>query len=108
MTQGRIAAEGPLGTLRQRIPAALLAFVETEDEATLIRKTEGMGWGHRYFAGNLAILLPERYTLRQIIDRFGDLTITSIRLQEIGLEHVYLEVMGAARASNKTKTEAEN
>ena len=50
-----------------------------------------VGTATRY-GGGLMLLMPERYVIKDIIDQFDAIQISSISLHEVGLEHVYLEV----------------
>ena len=95
LQQGRIVRDGSLHELRAAVPAQQLALVSTDDEATVTRRASSFGWGHRYYGGQLTLLLPQPFTLKELIDRFDDIAITAMTLQEVGLEHVYVEVTNA-------------
>lgn len=92
MQKGQIIAEGSLDELRTFVPAQQLAIVGTDFEALFTQKAKTYGWLCRKYAGKLALCLPERMDLKTIIDKFSDIPISSITLQEIGLEHAYLEL----------------
>lgn len=90
--KGRIVAEGSLDELRAIIPAKQLAVVVTEEEAMFRRKASSFGWECRTYGDKLTLCLPERFPLKAIVEKFSDVTLSSVTLREIGLEHVYLEV----------------
>lgn len=90
--RGRIVAEGTVAQLRERIPARRLAVVETPDEPSVCARARELRWPVRRYGGKLTFWLPERYTLGDIVNRFEGLPLQSVALQEVGLEHVYLEV----------------
>jgi ABC-2 type transport system ATP-binding protein len=90
--KGRIVAEGSLDELRAIIPAKQLAIVVTEEEAMFRRKASSFGWECRMYGDKLTLCLPERFPLKEIVEKFSDITLSSVTLREIGLEHVYLEV----------------
>lgn len=92
LQHGRIVRDGSLHELRAAVPAQQMAIISTDEEATVSQRASSFGWAHRYYGGRLTLLLPQPFTLKEIIDRFENLPITSMTLQEVGLEHVYVEV----------------
>jgi ABC-2 type transport system ATP-binding protein len=92
LQKGRIVAEGSLDKLRTLVPAEQLAVIETEDEQTLCNKAQTFGWEYRRYGGRLILLMPNRYVLKDVVNKFDGIPLSSISLQEVGLEHVYLEV----------------
>jgi len=92
LQNGRILAEGTMDELRSLVPAKQIAVIETEDETGLKEKIKSMSWKYRPYGGRLIIFLPEKYLLTELVLQFDDIPLTSISLQEVGLEHVYLEV----------------
>ena len=92
LQKGRIVAEGSLDKLRTLVPAKQLAVIETEDEQTLCNKAQSFGWEYRRYGGGLMLLMPDRYILKDVVNKFDGIPVSSISLQEVGLEHVYLEV----------------
>ncbi|MFQ6115152.1 MAG: ABC transporter ATP-binding protein [bacterium] len=91
---GQIMAEGSLDELRAIIPAKLLAVLETNDYKSLCQKADSFGWTHRHYGGRLTLWLPEQFTLKDIVDKFDGIQLSSVSLREVGLEHVYVEVTG--------------
>lgn len=89
---GQIIAEGTLNELCAIIPARQLAVLETDDESTLCKKALSLGWSYRHYGGRLTLLLPEPHTLKDIVDKFAGIRLSSVSLREVTLEHVYLEV----------------
>ncbi len=92
LQKGRIVAEGSLDTLRTRVPAKQLAVIETDDEQTLCNKAQSYGWEYRRYGGRLVLLIPDKYVLKDVVHKFEGIPLSSISLQNVGLEHVYLEV----------------
>ncbi|MGB5873200.1 MAG: ABC transporter ATP-binding protein, partial [Bacteroidota bacterium] len=92
LQNGRIVAEGSLDKLRTLVPAKQLAVVESEDEQTLCNKAQSFGWEYRRYGGRLILLMPDRYILKDVVNKFDGIPLSSISLQDVGLEHVYLEV----------------
>jgi len=89
---GRIMAEGSLSELRKIVPAKQIAILETSDEKSLCQQAASFGWKHRYYGGRLTLLLPEQFTLKDIIEKFAGIPLSSVSLREVSLEHVYIEV----------------
>ncbi|UCF63426.1 MAG: ABC transporter ATP-binding protein [bacterium] len=92
LQKGRIVAEGSLDKLRELIPAQQIAVIETEDEHSLCQKALSFGWEYRHHGSRLILLIHEKYILKDLIKKLDDIPLTSISLQEVGLEHIYLEL----------------
>ena len=92
LQEGRMAAEGTLQELREIVPAAQIAVVEAAEEGAVCQRADSMGWGHRRHGGRLNLLLPTEVLLGECVDAFRDLSLSSVALQPVGLEHVYMEV----------------
>lgn len=92
LQHGRIVAQGSLSELQAMVPAKQLAVVETNDEKALCQKAASFGWDYRHYGGKLTLLLPQSFTLKDIVDKFNGIPLSSVSLQRVGLEHVYLEV----------------
>lgn len=90
---GIIQAEGTLDELKKLVPAKKIALIETPDSEKLIGRIEQLDWEYRYFSQRLAILLPDDFSLSEILNRLGDISIISIAKQDIKLEHIYYEVL---------------
>lgn len=91
LQNGRIVAEGSLDTLRALVPAKQLAVIESDDEHAVRSRAESFGWESRHYGGRLILLLPERHVLHEVVHRFNGIPLSAISLQEVGLEHAYLE-----------------
>lgn len=92
LQNGLITAEGSMDELRALIPAKQIAAIDTDDEPILCKKAEMMGWEYRPYGGQLILYMPETYTLKEIVNKFDGIPLRSISLQEVGLEHIYMEV----------------
>jgi ABC-2 type transport system ATP-binding protein len=91
--EGRLAAEGPLATLRALVPAQAIALLRGDDEAALRQRARTLGWPTRTYAGQLACLLPHPAALGEVVRAFEGLAVRSATVQPVGLEHAYLEVL---------------
>jgi len=89
--KGRIVAEGSLNKLRSIIPAEQIAVVESDNENMLLDRIRSYGWEHRRYGSRLILLMPQKYNLVDIVKQLDGIPLTSISLQEVGLEHIYLE-----------------
>jgi ABC-2 type transport system ATP-binding protein len=76
------------------VPAKQIAILETSDEKTLCQKAASFGWKHRNYGGRLTLLLPEQFTLKDVIEKFDGIPLSSVSLREVSLEHVYMELIG--------------
>jgi len=92
LQKGRIVAEGSLDELRALLPAKQIAVIESDDEHLLCEKAQSFGWQYRRHGSRLILLMPETYILKDIVRKLDSISLTSISLQEVGLEHIYLEV----------------
>jgi len=92
LQEGRIVAEGSLDKLRELVPAKQLAVIETNDEQLVCNRAQSFGWEYRHIGGRLTLLMPDKYILKDVVNKFDGIPLSSISLQEVGLEHVYLEV----------------
>jgi ABC-2 type transport system ATP-binding protein len=90
---GVIQAEGTLDELKKLVPAKKIALIETSDSEKLIGRIKQLDWEYRYFGQRLALLMPQDFSLSEILNRLGDVSIISIAKQDIKLEHIYYEVL---------------
>jgi ABC-2 type transport system ATP-binding protein len=98
VTNGHIAAEGTLAQLQATIPAQQLAVVESSDEQPLRARARDKGWTMRRYGGKPTLWLPRVFTLAELVGVFAEIEVSSIALSPVRLDHVYLEVTGAAAA----------
>jgi ABC-2 type transport system ATP-binding protein len=89
---GKIKAEGTLNELRALIPAVQLALIETPEREKLINAAKGNGWTCRNYGGRQTLWLQERLTFKALVNKLDSIPLTSITMQEVNLEHVYMEV----------------
>jgi ABC-2 type transport system ATP-binding protein len=89
---GQIIAEGSLAQLRAKFPAKQIAVVKTSDETTLCKKAASFNWEYRYYGGELFVLLPKQFMLKDIVEKFDGIPLSTISLRDISLEHVYMEI----------------
>lgn len=92
---GRIAALGTMDELRSVVPAVQLAEVECSDTQLLMRRAKASNILTRNHAGRLTLLLQEPLTIRGLIDRLAPLEVQSVRLRDISLKDVFLEIASA-------------
>jgi ABC-2 type transport system ATP-binding protein len=92
MKNGSIAAEGSLNELQKLVPAKQLVVIETANTEPLKEKAELLDWGWRPYGKSLVLYMNERSTLNRVVNDLDNATLMSISLQEVGLEHIYMEV----------------
>ena len=91
LKKGRIVLEGSLDELKASVPAQQIAVVVPEDEESFRLKASSLGLACRVIGGKQVLFLPQRSTLGGLIETFSGITLTSVALQEVGLEHAYIE-----------------
>jgi ABC-2 type transport system ATP-binding protein len=91
LDEGRIVAEGSLDEMRSLVPAKQLAVVQTEDRDGLVKTASSLGWETREYGGQLTVLLPEECALGEVVNKFKTVSLSSVALQPVGLEQIYLE-----------------
>ncbi|HEY9665357.1 MAG TPA: ABC transporter ATP-binding protein [Coleofasciculaceae cyanobacterium] len=101
LKQGRIAAEGSLPELRQRISAQEIVVVQTPEEERAIARAGELGFTHRRYGNDLAFWLPQQLDLKEIISRFDGIPLDSLARHPVRLEHIYVEV--TQQSGNITK-----
>jgi ABC-2 type transport system ATP-binding protein len=92
LKDGQMVAEGTLDELRRLVPAKEIAIVQTPEEKLIIMRAKELGFGCRHYGNDLALLLPEVYELKEILEYFNGISIDSISRQSVQLEHIYLQV----------------
>ena len=93
LKQGRLLAEGSLAQLRQRIAAQEIVVVHTAAEDRAIARAQALGFAYRRYGDDLAFWLPEPLEMKEIIERFEGIPLSSIARQPVRLEHIYDEVL---------------
>ena len=96
MQGGRLAAVGTPAELCALVPGRAVATVITPDPAAVRARAAAQGWPVRERAGALVCLLPQAPhagTLREVVQAFEGVAVTSVSVQPVGLAHAYLEVM---------------
>jgi ABC-2 type transport system ATP-binding protein len=104
MRDGRIAAEGSLPELLALVPAAAVALVKTQDDQGARKRAADLGWATRTYAGKLGCLLPLQASLRDVVEAFDGINVSSVSVQPVALEHAYLEVLHGAKSSDVETT----
>jgi ABC-2 type transport system ATP-binding protein len=100
LQDGRLAAEGTPAGLVGAVPGRALAFIEPADAPGLAERAAHLGWPLRRYAGRLAALLPQPLALRAVVEALDGVAVSSVALQDVRLEHAYLEVLrGAGEAA---------
>ncbi|MGK7910843.1 MAG: ABC transporter ATP-binding protein [Synechococcus sp.] len=94
---GAIAAEGSLDQLKDLVSAREIVTISTGEPERAISRARELGWKHRFYGDELALLLPEPLELRTLLDRLADISLDSAIRQPVQLEHVYWEVVQTAK-----------
>jgi len=97
LKNGHLLVEGDLAKLRQVIPAAEIVFMRTTAEKNAIDRARELGFTERHYGTDLAFWLPEHKTLVELVNLFDGISIDSISIQPIRLEHIYIEITQAAQ-----------
>ena len=88
----KILAQGSLAELRQLIPAQEIVVMQTKAEAEAIARGKSWGFTVRRYGNDLAFWLPESLDLSEIVARFDGIPLDSVVRQQVGLEHIYVEL----------------
>lgn len=97
LKNGHLLVEGDLAKLRQVIPAEEIVFMRTTAEKNAIDRARELGFTERHYGNDLAFWLPEHKTLVELVNLFDGISIDSISIQPIRLEHIYIEITQAAQ-----------
>lgn len=89
---GKLLQQGTLQDLGQCVAAAAIAVVQTPQEEQAIARAEHLGFPLRRYGSDLAFWLPQPLTLPELLTQFQGVELTSIALQPVRLEHIYLEI----------------
>ncbi|MEM8715103.1 MAG: ABC transporter ATP-binding protein [Cyanobacteria bacterium P01_G01_bin.4] len=89
---GAIAAEGSLDELKELVSAREIVTISTDEPERAISRARDLGWSHRFYGDDLALLLPEPLELRTLLDCLADISLDSVVRQPVQLEHIYWEV----------------
>lgn len=90
---GRIVAEGKMEDLRKIISAVKLAIIESNNRIAIIKRSEEYGLTYRLYGDDLIIWLQKPMEIREVVNLFDDIPVSSISLKSVNLEHIYLEVI---------------
>jgi ABC-2 type transport system ATP-binding protein len=94
MRSGKVVAGGSVPELLSRIPAQAVAKVQSQDTESVIQRALGLGWQVRQQADQIRLLLPEAFSLREIVDALDGTQVSAVRVQAVTLEDAYLELVG--------------
>ncbi|AFY71668.1 Fe(3+)-transporting ATPase [Thalassoporum mexicanum PCC 7367] len=89
---GKLLAEGSLAQLRQKVPAAEILLVQTDQPEQTIAHAQKLGFTYRKYDNELAFWLPKPLPLAEIVNLFATVPLNSISKQPVRLEHIYVEV----------------
>jgi ABC-type multidrug transport system ATPase subunit len=94
MRSGKVFAEGSVPELLSRIPGQAVAQVQSEDKEAVIQRALDLGWQARQQADQIRLLLPEAFSLREIVDALDGTRVSAVRVHPVTLEDAYLELVG--------------
>ncbi len=86
-----------LGELRALIPAAELALVDAADLEAVRRRAEEHALTHRCSPTGVTLRLPKQQDLDEVASYFRGTQLHSIRLEPVGLEEIFAEIVGNAQ-----------
>ena len=94
MRSGKVFAEGSVPELLSRIPGQAVAQVQSEDKEAVIQRALALGWPVRQQVDQIRLLLPEAFSLREIVDALDGTRVSAVRVHPVTLEDAYLELVG--------------
>jgi len=94
MRSGKVVAEGSVPELLSRIPGQAVAMVQSADKEAVIQRALNVGWQVRQEADQIRLLLPEVFSLREVVDALDGTQVSAVRVQAVTLEDAYLELVG--------------
>ncbi len=97
--EGRIVAEGTLAEVRQLIPAARLAELDSPHLDAVRARCAELGWVVREYAGRTVAWLPTRMEIAEIVGCLEGLPLDSVTMRDVGLEQIWLEVTRSQSAN---------
>ncbi len=89
--EGRIVAEGSLEELRSQIAARQVATVDSDHSDAIRDVASKEGWPVSDYAGRLTLLMPQLIEFSELVRRFEGVPLKALSLEEISLEHIYVE-----------------
>lgn len=89
---GKLLREGTLQELARCVPAAAIALVDTPQPDRAMSRAQQLGWPIRHYGRDLAFCLPQTFTLPEILHYFEGIALTSVSVQPVRLDHIYLEI----------------
>jgi ABC-2 type transport system ATP-binding protein len=98
---GRLVAEGSLDELRKIVPAEELAIINTDDQEAVHRRAAALQFAYRHYGSDLTLLLPRKHTLKEVVNMLDGVPLHAVSLQNVRLEHVYMEVTHETNAMSK-------
>jgi ABC-2 type transport system ATP-binding protein len=96
MRSGQVVAEGSVPELLARIPGQAVAKVQSEDKEAVIQRARDLGWQVRQHADQVRLLLPEAFSLREIVDALDGTQVSAVSVHPVTLEDAYLELVGGS------------
>ena len=96
MRSGQVVAQGSVPELLSRIPGKAVAKVQSEDTQAVIQRALDLGWQVRQHADQIRLLLPEAFSLREIVDALDGTQVSAVSVHPVTLEDAYLELVGGS------------
>ncbi|MGA1264382.1 MAG: ABC transporter ATP-binding protein [Prochlorothrix sp.] len=89
---GKLLREGTLQELARCVPATAIALIDTPQPDRAMSRAQQLGWPIRHYGRDLAFCLPQSFTLPEILHAFEGIALTSVSVQPVRLDHIYLEI----------------
>ncbi|MGA1284628.1 MAG: ABC transporter ATP-binding protein [Prochlorothrix sp.] len=89
---GKLLREGTLSELARCVPATAIALIDTPQPDRAMSRAQQLGWPIRHYGRDLAFCLPQSFTLPEILHAFEGIALTSVSVQPVRLDHIYLEI----------------
>ncbi len=94
MRGGQVVTQGSVSHLLAELPGQAVAKVRSSTPENIQKLAMEKGWIIRHHAGEIRLFVPQHVVLRDILDAFGGADVTSVSIQPVTLDDVYLDIVG--------------
>jgi len=70
-----------------------LAIIESDNRIAIYKRAEQYGLTYRLYGSDLIIWLQKPMEIREVVNLFDSIPVSSISLKSVNLEHIYLEII---------------
>ena len=94
MRSGQVVAQRSVPELLARLPGQAVAKVQSDNNEAVEQRALELVWPVRQHAGQVRLLLPHHFSLKEIIDALDGTQVSAVSVQPVTLDDVYLELVG--------------